>query len=38
MAATPSFLIGGASDFRYPGPNALKRAIGAVRRCGQIAC
>ena len=38
MAATPSFLIGGASVFGYPGPNALKRAIGAVRHCGQIAC
>ena len=38
MAATRSFLVGGAGLFGYPGPGSLKRIIDAVRDCGQIKC
>ena len=38
MAATPSFMIGGAGLFGYPGPATLKRLIGSVRECGQVSC
>lgn len=38
MAATPSFMIGGAGLFGYPGPATLKRLIASVRECGQVSC
>jgi len=38
MAATPSFLVGGADLFGYPGPVSMKRIIGSVWECAQITC
>jgi len=38
LAATPSFLIGGAGVLGYPGPKALARMIGSERKCGAVTC
>jgi protein-disulfide isomerase len=38
FAATPSFLAAGAGVLGYPGPNALRSIVDAVRRCDRIAC
>lgn len=38
LAATPSYVIGGAALLGYPGPESLKRVVEAARRCGTIVC
>jgi protein-disulfide isomerase len=38
LTATPSFLAAGAGVLGYPGPNALKRVVDSIRRCGRMAC
>ena len=38
MAATPSFLIGGAGLLGYPGPRSLEKIVDSVRDCAQITC
>jgi protein-disulfide isomerase len=38
LAATPSFLIAGTGVLGYPGPNALRDIVDAVRRCDRISC
>lgn len=38
LAATPSYVIGGAALLGYPGPETLKRVVEATRRCGTIGC
>lgn len=38
LAATPSYVIGGAVLLGYPGPESLKRVVEATRRCGTIGC
>ena len=38
LAATPSYVIGGAALLGYPGPGTLKRVVEATRRCGTIGC
>lgn len=38
LAATPSYVIGGAALLGYPGPESLKRVVEATRRCGTIGC
>jgi protein-disulfide isomerase len=38
IAATPSYVIGGATLLGYPGPKALARIVADTRTCGAIAC
>ena len=38
LAATPSYVIGGATVLGYPGPKALARIVADTRTCGAIRC
>ncbi|MCA0424153.1 MAG: DsbA family protein [Proteobacteria bacterium] len=38
LAVTPSYVIGDAGIVGYPGPNALRGTITAMRKCEKIAC
>ncbi len=38
FAATPSFMIDGLGILGYPGPQAMARAIGAIRKCDKLVC
>ncbi len=38
LAATPSFVAGGAGLLGYPGPKALDRIVGALDECGEVVC
>ncbi|MDB5593001.1 DsbA family protein [Enterovirga sp.] len=38
IAATPSYVIGGATVLGYPGPKTLAGIVASARRCGLISC
>lgn len=38
IAATPSYVVGGAVVLGYPGPKSLARIVADARACGTIAC
>jgi protein-disulfide isomerase len=38
LAATPSFVGGGAGVLGYPGPNAIGKIVASLDKCGEIAC
>ena len=38
LAATPSWVVGGATVLGFPGPKALARIVADARRCGAISC
>ncbi|MFN3671785.1 MAG: DsbA family protein [Bosea sp. (in: a-proteobacteria)] len=38
LAATPSFVAGGAGLLGYPGPKSLARIVTALDECGEVVC
>lgn len=38
LAATPSYVLGGAAILGYPGPKTLARMVADTRTCGAIVC
>lgn len=38
LAATPSFVAGGAGLLGYPGPKTLDRIVSALDECGEVIC
>ena len=38
LAATPSFVAGGAGVLGYPGPKTIGGIVASIDRCGEIAC
>jgi protein-disulfide isomerase len=38
LAATPSYVIGNVAIVGHPGAKSLRAVIGAMRKCGQVAC
>ena len=38
FAATPSFMIGSVGMLGYPGPQAISRAVAAMRKCDKLIC
>ena len=38
LAATPSYVVGGAAVLGYPGPKTLARIVANARTCGTVSC
>jgi protein-disulfide isomerase len=38
LAATPSFVAGGAGVLGYPGPKTIGRIVAAIDQCGEVVC